>query len=76
MNAGSLSLLLFAAFLVFIVAATVRVFRSLHREFLGRQGRAYTNVVADLYRQTERRGRLIEDWARSRETRIVRVEKR
>lgn len=65
--------LLLAAVTLLVVA---RLLNALRMTFRGRFGRNYQEVVDELFRETERRGALLEEFAALRDGRIERAEKR
>lgn len=69
-------LLFFVVFLTFIVATAVTGLKSFRRQFSGRGGRLYADVAADLYGETERRGKIILALAQARADRLAKLERR
>jgi flagellar basal body-associated protein FliL len=76
MSAASLNITLYVLWVATAVALGVCAFRQQRRTFRGRSGRPYAEIIADYYRETERRGDLLSAWATQRALRIDRQERR
>ncbi len=74
MNLSETELLLWGAAVVALLA--VLSVQRLVQVFRGPSGRPYSEVTNDLYQETERRSQLIAEWARKRERRLNRLERR
>jgi len=51
-------------------------YRQMMRTIRGRSGLPYSEIVGELYEETERRGELIAAWAAARTQRLERLERR
>ncbi len=59
-----------------IVGAAALALRVVERDFSGWRGRCYADICHDLYRQTERRGRIFVALASSQAGRVGKLERR
>lgn len=72
----ALSIVFYLAFLAFIVVLGVKGLKGFKQEFGGRGGRSYADICSDLYRESERHSEIIVTYARRREERIAKLERR